>query len=122
MPEPIVDEPIQQRDIHDRLIAVTDLLGRKWSLVIMYELLERGPLGFAALKDEVDALSGKVLAQTLEDLVTSELIDRRIVNDRPVRVEYSVTERGRQLRPVITTISRDFDWVTDDRELRSQER
>lgn len=107
------EEPIHRHDVHDRLTAVTDIFGRKWGLVIIYELIERGPMGFSGLQDQIDEISGKVLAQTLEDLMESGLVDRTIVSDRPIRVEYSVTERGRQLYPVIATVRHDFDWLSN---------
>lgn len=77
------------------------MIGKKWHTVILHRLLANGPLGFNALKEEVGGISSKVLSEVLEDLEEKRLIDREIVNEKPVRVEYSLTELGESLEPVI---------------------
>jgi len=105
-------------ELQDRLTGTADVLGRKWYLVIIHQLAERGPLGFSALKTEVDGISSKVLSNSLDDLGEKGLIDRRIVSERPFRVEYSLTGQGRLFEPIIETIREDFDELaylrTDD--------
>jgi len=53
---------------------------------------------------EVDGISSKVLSDTLDDLEDNDIVDREIVNEKPVRVEYSLTEFGRSLEPVIVAM------------------
>ncbi len=77
------------------------LIGKKWHPVIVHRLLEHGPLGFNALKEEVDGVSSKVLSDSLSDMEESALVEREIVSEKPFRVEYSLTDRGRDLRPII---------------------
>ena len=84
--------------------AVQDTLGRKWHLRIVYQLLENGPMGFSALKSEVVGVSSKMLSESLTRLEDDGLVDREIVSDQPVRVEYSLTERGRALEPVVSAV------------------
>ena len=84
--------------------AVQDTLGRKWHLRIVYQLLENGPMGFSALKSEVVGVSSKMLSESLTRLEDDGLVDREIVSDQPVRVEYSLTERGHALEPVAATV------------------
>lgn len=81
--------------------STTSLIGRKWHPVIVHRLLEEQPLGFNALQTEVDGISSKVLSDTLGDLEEKEIVDREIVSEKPVRVEYSLTEFGQSLEPVI---------------------
>ena len=83
------------------ITATATVLGRKWHPVIVHRLLQRGPLGFNALKEAVDGVSSKVLSDSLENLETHGLVERAIVSEKPFRVEYSLTERGRSLEPVI---------------------
>jgi len=83
------------------ITATATVLGRKWHPVIVHRLLQRGPLGFNALKEAVDGVSSKVLSDSLENLEEHGLVDREIVSEKPFRVEYSLTERGRSLEPVI---------------------
>jgi len=84
--------------------AVQDTLGRKWHLRIVYQLLENGPMGFSELKSEVVGVSSKMLSESLTRLEDDRLVDREIVSDQPVRVEYSLTERGRALEPVVSAV------------------
>ncbi|WP_306061508.1 winged helix-turn-helix transcriptional regulator [Natronococcus wangiae] len=77
------------------------LIGKKWHPVIVHRLLEHGPLGFNALKDEIESISSTVLSNSLEDLEDNDLVNRAIVSEKPFRVEYSLTEQGTSLEPVI---------------------
>ena len=96
--QPIFVEPDEVFD------AVQETLGRKWHLRIVYQLLENGPLGFSALKREVAGVSSKMLSESLTALEEERLVDREIVNDQPVRVEYSLTDRGGALEPVVSEL------------------
>jgi len=84
--------------------ATATVLGRKRHPVIVHRLLQRGPLGFNALKEAVDGVSSKVLSDSLEHLEEHGLVEREIVSEKPFRVEYSLTERGRSLDPVIAAM------------------
>lgn len=89
------------------ITTTANLIGKKWHPVIIHRLLKNGPLGFNALKDEVDGISSKVLSDSLEDLEGKTLVDREIISEKPFRVEYSLTERGESLEPVIIAMR---DW------------
>ncbi|MEF8908350.1 MAG: helix-turn-helix domain-containing protein, partial [Haloarculaceae archaeon] len=69
--------------------------------VIVHRLLEGGPQGFNALQESVDGISSKVLSDSLDDLEDAGLVDRAIISEKPFRVEYSLTERGADLEPVV---------------------
>lgn len=84
------------------ITATAKLIGKKWHPVIIHRLLERGSLGFNSLKKEVDGISSKVLSESLEDLEDKDLLEREVVNEKPVRVRYSLTDRGRSLEPLIS--------------------
>ncbi|PSQ18631.1 transcriptional regulator [Halobacteriales archaeon QS_8_69_26] len=87
--------------------TTASLIGKKWHPVIVHRLLENGPMGFNDLKEEVDGISSKVLSDSLEDLEEKRLVNREIVSEKPFRVEYSLTEHGRSLEGVITSMR---DW------------
>jgi len=87
------------------ITTTATLIGKKWHPVIVHRLLENGPSGFNELKENVDGISSKVLSDSLEDLQTHELVDREVVNEQPFRVQYSLTERGASLKPVITEMA-----------------
>ena len=83
------------------ITSTATLIGKKWHTVIVHRLLDNGPLGFNALQEEVGGISSKVLSDVLDDLEEKRLVDREIVQEKPVRVEYSLTELGESLQPVI---------------------
>jgi len=94
--------PSQSRET---LISMANLLGRKWHLVILHQLLTEGAMGFGELKGEIDHISSKVLSDSLDRLETEhDLVERRIVSEKPVRVEYAMTERGRDFAPIVDRI------------------
>ena len=86
------------------ITATASLIGKKWHPVIVHRLLVNGPLGFNALKEEVDGISSKVLSDSLEDLEEKTLVNRAIVSEKPFRVEYSLTERGKSLEELIVAM------------------
>jgi len=91
----------------DDWCAVTcamDVIGKKWHPVIVHRLLQHGALRFNELSEEVGGITNKMLSQSLEDLEEKELVDREIVSEKPVAVEYSLTERGQSLEPVIESL------------------
>jgi DNA-binding HxlR family transcriptional regulator len=85
--------------------TTASLIGKKWHPVIIHRLLDNGPLGFNALKEEVDGISSKVLSDSLSDLEESQLVERAIVSEKPFRVEYSLTDRGAALRPIVEAMA-----------------
>jgi DNA-binding HxlR family transcriptional regulator len=84
-----------------QLRRATAILGRKWNPVLIRTLLAEGPLGFNDIKNRIDGISDKVLSESLDDLQESGLVARDVVEDKPVRVHYSLTPAGRDLEPVI---------------------
>jgi len=86
------------------LRTTTTVLGKKWHPLIVAELLEAGPLGFNELKGRVEGVSDKVLSESLDDLQARDLVDRTVIDDKPVRVEYSLTDWGEQLELVVTAM------------------
>jgi DNA-binding HxlR family transcriptional regulator len=101
--EGTVDEPLEIWCAGEEWCAVTataSILGKKWHPVIVHRLLEE-PMGFNELKRAVDGVSSKVLSDSLETLEERGLVDRRVISEKPFRVEYRLTDRGESLRPVI---------------------
>jgi len=87
------------------VFATTSIIGRKWHLAIMNRLVKNGDMGFSELKRAVGAgISAKMLSSSLDDLEEKGLVDREVVQDKPVRVQYRATERGMSLTPVIDEI------------------
>lgn len=93
-----------------QLRRATAILGKKWHPLLIHTLLVAGPLGFNDLKTRVDGISDKVLSEALDDLQESGLVARDVIDDKPVRVEYSLTTAGADLAPIIDALQ---SWSRD---------
>ncbi|WP_414837424.1 winged helix-turn-helix transcriptional regulator [Candidatus Nanosalina sp. VS9-1] len=83
------------------LTATASIVSKKWHPVIIHRLLSQGGMGFNQLKDEVGGISSKVLSESLEDLEEKRIVNREVVSEKPFRVKYQLTERGRKLESAI---------------------
>jgi DNA-binding HxlR family transcriptional regulator len=91
-------------------VATTvDLIGNKWKLLIMRELLT-GTKRFNEMHRLVDGISQKVLTENLRKMESDGIVKREVFPEVPPRVEYSLTDLGDSLRPIINSMS---DWGTD---------
>lgn len=90
----------------ERLVEVADLVGHKWHPVILHQLLTAGELGFSELGSRVSGVSNKMLSDSLTTLEERGLVERRIVEEKPVRVRYSLTERGQAMEDVLDAMAR----------------
>src|SRR5499426_3745678 len=85
------------------LTAALAAVGGKWKLIIVYWLAE-APKHFAALRREIPGISQKVLTQQLRELVSDGIVKRQPTGEIPAPVEYSLTDYGRSLLPLVETI------------------
>ncbi len=76
------------------------LIGSKWKLLIMRNLLSR-PWRFNELKKDLDGISQKVLTDSLRSMEADGLLTRTVYPEVPPRVEYGLTELGYSLRPIL---------------------
>lgn len=88
------------------LIEVADVLGHKWHPVILTQLLGEESLTFSGLQSAIDGISNKMLSDSLSTLENEALIDREVVTEKPVRVRYTLTDRGRELESVLDPMVR----------------
>lgn len=92
------------------LIEVADVLGHKWHPVILHQLLSEDSLTFSGLQSAINDVSNKMLSDSLSILEAEDLINREVVNEKPVRVRYTLTDRGRELESVLDPM---FRWGRD---------
>lgn len=83
--------------------AAIELIGRRWSGAILAALTE-GPRRFAELSASVPGMSDRLLSQRLKELEHEGLIERSVEADVPVRVSYSLTAKGTELKPAISAL------------------
>ena len=76
------------------------LIGSKWKVLILRDLMP-GTKRFGELRRSIGSVSQKVLTAQLRDMEACGLVNRRVYAEVPPRVEYSLTELGRSLRPIL---------------------
>ena len=76
------------------------MLQGKWKNQVLYELCGKEPIRFGELKKNLTGITNTMLTSTLSDLERDRLIKREQFNEIPPHVEYSFTEKGRDLMPV----------------------
>ena len=88
---------------------VLSRFGDKWSMLVLYMLhtSETDVLRFNEIRRLMTDCSQKMLSQTLKNLEQSHLVHREVYPEVPPRVEYSLTETGKSLMPVLTAL---IDW------------
>ena len=80
-----------------------ELIGKRWSGAIVLVLLD-GPLHFSGIRQLVPELSDRLLSERLKELEAEGVVERRVLDGSPVRVEYSLTEKGRALEPAVRAL------------------
>lgn len=85
-------------------VATTvQLIGSKWKLLILRNLMAR-PWRFNELRRDLEGISQKVLTESLRSMEEDGIITRTVYPEVPPRVEYSLSELGESMRPIIRTM------------------
>ena len=88
------------------------LINGKYKMTILYVLAEFGVVRFNEMKKYIDEISYKTLSSTLKELEADKLVHREEYQQIPPKVEYSLTERGKSLIPILETMC---DWGEENR-------
>ena len=92
---------LKKQELPDCPVATTvQLIGNKWKLLILRNLLAR-PWRFNELRKSLDGISQKVLTESLRSMESDGIIVRTVYAEVPPRVEYSLSELGETLRPIL---------------------
>lgn len=78
-----------------------EIIGGKWSILIFNELLKHEVLRFGELRKVLGNVNTRTLTSTLKELEQAGLINRKLYNEIPLKVEYSLTEKGKELKSVL---------------------
>lgn len=95
-----------QHDEHCPVEATLELIGGKYKALILWHLAE-GKLRFSQLRDQIKGVTPKMLTQQLRELESKLLIHREVFPIVPPKVEYSLTDLGRSLMPLLVAMR---DW------------
>lgn len=90
------------KNLHDTPFGYTlSIIGGKWKMIILYWLFEVNTVRYNELKRLIGSISHKMLNSQLKDLEKDGLIIRKEYPQIPPRVEYSLTQKGRSLFPLM---------------------
>lgn len=92
-----------------RMKAISDsmsILSGKWKFHILGTLIEGDKLRFMDLMREIDGIGAKMLSKELQDLELNNLIIRKELNTKPITVEYTISEIGKSLQPLINELAK----------------
>jgi DNA-binding HxlR family transcriptional regulator len=94
-------------ELCSRFHRASELIGRRWTGAIIFVLL-RSSCRFAALREAIPDITDRMLSDRLQELEAEGIVARTVVPETPVRVEYSLTKKGRSL---VTAIDAIADWA-----------
>jgi DNA-binding HxlR family transcriptional regulator len=80
--------------------ATFRIIGKRWTVLIIREML-RGTTQFNRFLENITGVTPKVLTERLRELQEFGIIRRRIVSDYPIKVEYRLTDLGREIEPIL---------------------
>ncbi|QGQ46482.1 winged helix-turn-helix transcriptional regulator [Metabacillus sediminilitoris] len=80
------------------------ILSQRWTGLVIYQLLS-GPQRFTTIETSI-GITGRVLSERLKDLENQGIVKREVFPETPVRIEYSLTEKGLSLEPLLRDIEK----------------
>ena len=105
------------RPVHDEECAVActaDIIGSKWTAVLVHDLSE-GARRFSDLERALPGISPRTLSERLRALEVEGILERKSYAESPPRVEYTLTDKGRSLLPIIEATRRfGRDWLVPE--------
>ncbi|MDE6953491.1 MAG: helix-turn-helix transcriptional regulator [Erysipelotrichales bacterium] len=100
---------IKKQDLPECPVATTaNLIGSKWKLLILRNLLNR-PFRFNELQKSLNGISHKVLSDSLNSMIDDGIITRVDYNANPPHIEYTLSQLGEAMRPILKAME---EWGT----------
>jgi DNA-binding HxlR family transcriptional regulator len=103
---------MKERAAHPRPLCskfhrASELIGRRWTGAIIFVLMESRSR-FATLRKEIPDITDRMLSERLFELEQEGIVERTVIPETPVRVEYALTRKGRELAAAVDAIG---DWA-----------
>ena len=97
----VVTEEVKNCPIY----KIMELFQGKWTVWVLFELNKNETMRFGELRNAIPGISNTMLASTLKDLEEKQLVERIQFNEIPPRVEYTATEKAKELRVVFESMN-----------------
>jgi len=98
-----------------RFHAAVELIGRRWSGAVLH-ILMRSPARYAEIRDSIPDITDRMLSERLRELEDEGIVSRKVIPEIPIRVEYSLTAKGRALEPALAALGKWAEkWVDKGR-------
>ena len=94
-------------ELCSRFHRASELIGRRWTGAIIFVLL-KSRCRFATLRDAIPDITDRMLSDRLQELEQEGILERTVIPDTPVRVEYALTKKGRALASAVDAIA---EWA-----------
>jgi DNA-binding HxlR family transcriptional regulator len=94
-------------DLKCPIARTLDIIGERWTVLILRDLLISGPCRFQELQQSLPGVSPNTLSARLKTLEEHAIIVRKFYEEHPPRAEYLLTEKGRTLGPILKAL---MDW------------
>ena len=89
--------------------STTRMLGKRWTLMILRNLTRKKKARFSEIKKMLTAISSTVLSERLLELEKEGLVTKKIYSEIPPKVEYSLTDSGKELETILNELERWYD-------------
>lgn len=96
--------------IHDAM----DVLSGKWKISILSSICYYNKRRFSDILTDVEGISNRMLSKELKDLEMNQLLERTVLDTKPISVQYQLTDYGLKLKDIINNLS---DWGTEHRKV-----
>ena len=97
---------VNDKEYKCSVTATLDIFNDRWKLAIIWHLLDKNKR-FKELNQDISEITQKTLTVKLKDLQEKNIINREVFAEVPPRVEYSLTDSGKKLRPILNEM---FKW------------
>jgi DNA-binding HxlR family transcriptional regulator len=103
---------VDQHELCPRFEKGMEILSKRWVGLIVFQLMS-GPQRFCQIESSLPNISGRILSERLKELEQEGIVRRDVYPETPVRIEYSLTEKGKSMGPVFEEITKwSSQWVT----------
>lgn len=100
-----LDREKKQENFNCYITETLNVIGGKWKPYILWLLNQEDVIRFGALKKRIPTVTQKMLTQQLREMESDGFVKRKTYPEVPPRVEYSLTEKGKSLRPILEALS-----------------